>query len=86
MKNIKSLLKILFDLGYIDKKSKEKYNYELLTRMIKKKERSKLKYIESRKKEVELEMFMELIKEDKHNYSNKELIKILDTIEENKIC
>lgn len=84
MKSNKSIIEKLFELGLINKKTRDKYNYELLNRIIKKKEENELNYIKSRKKETEFEVFINLVKEDKHSYSNEELVKILDAIENNE--
>lgn len=81
MQRFKDILKKLFDRKYIDKKTKEASNYNLLTEILKKRRNNKKRLQMIRHKRMELDVFHELILEaDDLCYTPEELQYIYEHI------
>ncbi|MEM9687536.1 MAG: hypothetical protein AAF934_11540, partial [Bacteroidota bacterium] len=63
MQRFKDILKKLFDRKYIDKKTKEASNYDLLTEILKKRRNNKRQLQMIRHRHMELDAFHEIILE-----------------------
>ncbi len=78
---LKKILKKLFDRKYIDKETKEKNDYDLLTEILKKRQKNKNQLRILRQKNMELDAFHEIISEtDDLFYTEKELNYIYENI------
>lgn len=81
MQRFKDILKKLFDRKYIDKKTKEASNYDLLTEILKKRKNNRRQLQMIRHKHMELDVFYEIILEaDDLCYTPEELQYIYEYI------
>lgn len=81
MQLFKKILKKLFKRKYIDKKTKDESDYDLLNKILKKREDNKQRLRMLRHKHLELDAFYEIITEvDDLCYTEEELHYIYDNI------
>ncbi|WP_452600821.1 hypothetical protein [Pontimicrobium sp. MEBiC06410] len=83
MKNsFKNLANKLYQLGIIDKETKDKFNVSLFEKVSKKKEEEKNKYIKVLERKAKLDILMEILEKDNVYIleNEKKVIELLDSI------